>query len=63
LDSQDLKIQTFLNDELKQESSTGNMIFPVFELISFVSRVGPMAKGDTVKVVVEGIGELQNKLI
>lgn len=80
LDPGNLKIQTFLNGELKQESSTGNMIFPVFELISFISRVmtltpgdviftgtpegvGPMAKGDTVEVVVEGIGRLQNKLV
>lgn len=80
LDPQNLKIQTFLNDELKQESNTGNMIFPVFELVSFISRVmtlvpgdviftgtpegvGPMAKGDTVKVMVEGIGGLQNKLV
>lgn len=80
LDPQNLKIQSFLNDELKQESSTANMIFPIFELVSFISRVmtlnpgdviftgtpegvGPMAKGDTVKVVVEGIGALQNKLV
>lgn len=80
LDPQNLKVQSFLNDELKQESSTANMIFPVFELVSFISRVmtlkpgdviftgtpegvGPMAKGDIVKVVVEGIGGLQNKLV
>lgn len=80
LDPGNLKIQTFLNDELKQESSTRNMIVPVFELVSFISRimtllpgdviftgtpggVGPMEKGDTVKVVIEGIGGLQNVLV
>lgn len=80
LDTRNLLIQTFLNDELKQESSTANMIFSVYELVSFISRimtlapgdviftgtpegVGPMEKGDTVKVVIEGIGGLQNKLV
>ena len=80
LNPQNLKIQSFLNDQLRQESSTANMIFPIFELVSFISRVmtlqpgdviftgtpegvGPMAKGDIVKVVVEGIGALQNKLV
>ncbi|HHW03350.1 MAG TPA: fumarylacetoacetate hydrolase family protein [Thermoanaerobacterales bacterium] len=76
----DLKIQTYLNGELKQSSSTAMMITPVFELISFISRVmtllpgdvvmtgtpsgiGPMQKGDTVEVVIEGIGKLENYVL
>ncbi len=72
-----LKIQSFLNGELKQDSSTSNFIFKVEELVSFISRVmtllpgdiistgtpagiGPMQKGDTIEIKIEGIGTLKN---
>lgn len=75
-----LNIQAFLNDELKQDSNTSRMIFPVPQLVSFISHVmtllpgdviltgtpagvGPMKAGDVVKVVVEGIGSLQNHVV
>jgi 2-keto-4-pentenoate hydratase/2-oxohepta-3-ene-1,7-dioic acid hydratase in catechol pathway len=80
LNPDNLKIQTYLNGELKQSSSTAMMITPVYELISFMSRVmtlmpgdvvmtgtpagiGPMQKGDTVEVVIEGIGKLKNYVL
>ncbi len=71
------RVRLYLNGELKQDSDTGKMIFPVPVLVSFISRimtlvpgdvvltgtpegVGPMKPGDTVEVVLEGIGCLQN---
>ncbi|MDI3480582.1 MAG: hypothetical protein PWQ97_237 [Tepidanaerobacteraceae bacterium] len=43
-----LKLRTYLNGELKQDSSTALMITPVFELISFVSRIMTLLPGDVV---------------
>jgi len=80
VDPGNLKIQTYLNGELKQSSSTAMMITPVYELISFMSQVmtlmpgdvimtgtpegiGPIQKGDTVEVVIEGIGKLKNYVL
>ena len=37
-DPQDLAIRLTVNDEVKQEGSTGQMIFPVAAVISFLSR-------------------------
>ncbi|MDI6799551.1 MAG: fumarylacetoacetate hydrolase family protein [Actinomycetota bacterium] len=80
LDVSDLKIELLLNGEIKQSSSTKNMIFDPYFLVSFVSQimtlypgdliitgtppgVGPMNKGDTVEVKIEGIGSLRNRLV
>ena len=80
LETGNLRIQLHLNNELKQDSNTGNMIFSVPQLVSFISQVmtllpgdviltgtpegvGPMNIGDNVKVVIEGIGGLSNKVV
>lgn len=80
LKAQDVRIQTFLNGEKRQDTSTRDMIFGVFELVSFISRVmtllpgdviatgtpsgiGKMKPGDTVEVVIEGIGRLGNTVV
>lgn len=72
-----LSIQSYLNDELRQDSTTQHMIFPVPQLVSFISKimtllpgdiiftgtpqgVGQVKDGDRVKVVIEGIGTLEN---
>ena len=47
-DPTDLKIETYLNGEKKQESSTSDMVFDVFELISFVSGVMTLYPGDII---------------
>jgi 2-keto-4-pentenoate hydratase/2-oxohepta-3-ene-1,7-dioic acid hydratase in catechol pathway len=77
LDPSDLRVQTFLNGDLKQDGSTRDLVFDVPSLIAHVSSVmtllpgdviltgtpegvGPMAIGDEVDVVVEGIGTLTN---
>jgi 2-keto-4-pentenoate hydratase/2-oxohepta-3-ene-1,7-dioic acid hydratase in catechol pathway len=80
LDPADLKIRLKLNGGIKQDSSTGQMVHNVFQLVSFVSGVmtllpgdviltgtppgvGQIAAGDSVEVVIEGIGRLQNSVI
>lgn len=80
LDARNLRIQLYLNEELRQDSYTGNMIFPIPQLVSFISRVmtllpgdviltgtpqgvGKMKEGDKVKVVIEGIGSLENTAV
>ncbi len=77
LDPSALEIKTTLNGEVKQNSNTSRLIFPVPRIVSFISRVmtllpgdvvatgtpsgvGPMQKGDTVEVEIEGIGVLRN---
>ena len=85
-DPMNLKIQSFVNDELRQNSNTSNMNFNVYEILSFISEgitlypgdiigtgtpagvgVGmnppqSMKNGDIVKIKIEKIGELVNKI-
>ncbi len=80
LDPSSLKIRSYVNGRLKQDSSTSNFVFKVEELVSFITHcmtlfpgdivstgtpfgVGPMNRGDTVEIEVEGIGTLQNKVV
>lgn len=75
-----MRIRLYLNGQVKQDSSTDQMIFNPACLVSFISRVmtllpgdviltgtppgvGPMRKGDTVAVEIEGVGRLTNKII
>lgn len=47
-DPTNVKIETYLNGELKQESSTSDMVFDVYEIISFVSSVMTLYPGDII---------------
>lgn len=47
-DPQDLRIRTWVNGELRQDTSTADMIFPVAELVSFASHVFPLEPGDVI---------------
>ena len=70
-------VEGWVNAERRQSSTTAHLIFPIDELVRFVTFVmtlepgdiistgtpegiGPLAAGDTVKIVVEGVGELVN---
>jgi 2-keto-4-pentenoate hydratase/2-oxohepta-3-ene-1,7-dioic acid hydratase in catechol pathway len=46
IDPSDLAIETFLNGKRVQASRTDQLIFNVFELVSFVSRVMTLEPGD-----------------
>jgi len=44
----DLKIETYLNGELRQSAGTSDLIFGVAELISFISGVMTLLPGDVI---------------
>ncbi|HEY5649287.1 MAG TPA: fumarylacetoacetate hydrolase family protein [Nitrospiria bacterium] len=48
LSPSDLRIESFLNGEARQSASTGDMIFGVPELISFISNVMTLLPGDLI---------------
>lgn len=45
-DPQDMRIRTWVNGDLRQDTSTADMIFTVAELVSFASHVFPLEPGD-----------------
>ena len=60
LDPANLKIQTRLNDELRQDSNTGNLIFKVNRLVSFISQIMTLFPGDIIATGTPGgIGPMQ----
>jgi len=79
LDPTNLKVESYLNGELKQSGTTADLVFSAFQLISFISKImtllpgdviatgtpagiGTMQVGDTIEIVVEGIGTLSNQV-
>jgi 2-keto-4-pentenoate hydratase/2-oxohepta-3-ene-1,7-dioic acid hydratase in catechol pathway len=61
LDPCDLRITTWQNGEIKQQSSTADMVFDVPTLISFVSRVMTLVPGDLIATgTPSGVGPLAN---
>ena len=48
IDSLNLDIKLLLNGEVKQSSNTSQMIFNVFELVSFVSKIMTLYPGDVI---------------
>jgi 2-keto-4-pentenoate hydratase/2-oxohepta-3-ene-1,7-dioic acid hydratase in catechol pathway len=60
LDPQALRLETRLNGVVRQQSSTGDMIFPVAELVAFASRVMTLEPGDLFSTgTPSGVGNLQ----
>ena len=47
-DPSDLRIRTWVNGELRQDSSTGNMVFNVYEIVHHLSRVMTLEPGDLI---------------
>ena len=47
-DPQKLPLRTWLNGELRQDSNTDDMIFPVAEIIAYISRHFSLAPGDVI---------------
>lgn len=47
-DASDLRLQTWVNDELRQDSSTNDLLFGVKEIISFISQGTTLQKGTVV---------------
>ena len=60
LDAGDVRIETFLNGEKRQDTSTGDMIFNVFDLLSFVTHVMTMLPGDVIATgTPSGVGKMK----
>lgn len=54
-----LRIQSFLNGEMKQDSNTGDMIFSIPKLVSFISKIMTLYPGDIIATgTPEGIGPM-----
>ncbi|MCZ7362460.1 MAG: fumarylacetoacetate hydrolase family protein [Candidatus Methanoperedens sp.] len=59
LDISDLAIRTRVNGELRQDSSTANLIFDVPYLIEFISGIMTLERGDIISTgTPSGVGEL-----
>lgn len=57
----DLAVSSRLNGELRQNSRTSNMIFPVAMLISFISQVVPLLPGDIIMTgTPAGVGQMKD---
>ena len=48
VDPQDLVIRTWVNDELRQDGHTGDMVFTVAELVAWCSRQFTLRPGDVI---------------
>jgi 2-keto-4-pentenoate hydratase/2-oxohepta-3-ene-1,7-dioic acid hydratase in catechol pathway len=60
LDPTDLLLETYLNGEVKQTTRTSQMIFNVYEIVSFVSQVMTLLPGDVIATgTTSGIGPMK----
>ena len=60
LDPGDVRVEAYLNGEKRQDCSTGDMIFNVYELVSFVSRVMTLLPGDIIATgTPPGVGKMK----
>ncbi len=59
LDPDNVMIESFLNGEVKQQSSTSDMIFNVDTLVSYVSKVMTLLPGDVIATgTPSGVGKM-----
>jgi len=55
-----LKLETYLNGELRQSTWTSDLIFPVDTLVSFISNVMTLLPGDVIATgTPSGIGPMK----
>ncbi len=60
-DAGNLRLRTWVNDELRQDSSTSNLIFGCTELIDFISQTCTLAPGDLILTgTPNGVGQAQD---
>ncbi|MBI2879788.1 MAG: fumarylacetoacetate hydrolase family protein [Candidatus Rokubacteria bacterium] len=60
IDPDNVEIEAYLNGERRQASNTKHFIFPVAEVVSFVSRVMTLLPGDVISTgTPSGIGPMQ----
>ena len=60
VDPDSLLVQAFLNGEERQSTTTGDMIFTTFELVSFISQVMTLQPGDVIATgTPSGVGKMK----
>ncbi|MEH6813528.1 MAG: fumarylacetoacetate hydrolase family protein [Motiliproteus sp.] len=60
VDGKDLWLETRLNGELKQRSHCSDLVFPVDELVAYISQVMPLQPGDLILTgTPRGMGDMQ----
>lgn len=60
LDPSDVRVETYLNGERRQESSTRNLCFGVHELVAYASRLMTLEPGDVIATgTPAGIGPMR----
>jgi len=60
LDPMNTLVEAYLNGEMRQSSSTANMIFPAYALVSFISKVMTLRPGDLIATgTPPGIGPMK----
>lgn len=60
LDPRDIRISSYLNGELKQDSRTSDFIFPIARVVSFISGIMTLYPGDIVATgTPSGVGEMK----
>lgn len=60
IDPTNVRIQTFLNGEKRQDTSTHDMIFNVYQIVSFVSQVMTLLPGDIIATgTPSGVGKMK----
>jgi 2-keto-4-pentenoate hydratase/2-oxohepta-3-ene-1,7-dioic acid hydratase in catechol pathway len=60
IEADDLKVETYLNGEVRQSDSTKNLIFGISTLISFISNVMTLLPGDIIATgTPAGVGPLK----
>ena len=61
VDADNLKVETYLNEELRQSARTNDLIFGISELISFVSNIMTLLPGDIISTgTPSGIGRMNH---
>ncbi len=59
LDPMNAQIRTYVNGALRQDSNTSDMIFDVYYLVSFISRIMTLEAGDVITTgTPQGVGSL-----
>ena len=59
IDPDDLKLETYLNGELRQSARTSELIFPISKVISFISSAMTLLPGDVISTgTPSGVGPL-----
>jgi 2-keto-4-pentenoate hydratase/2-oxohepta-3-ene-1,7-dioic acid hydratase in catechol pathway len=59
IDPDDLKLETYLNGEIRQSACTSDLIFGIAELVSFISNIMTLLPGDVIATgTPSGIGRM-----